>query len=82
MSSSTPASSATGRPVDPLTQRGAGDRDRIDQVGLAALSPAAPLTGHQPRRDADDALATDEQDALERAGDVSTVLKCPHALRA
>ena len=55
------------QPLDALAQRGAGDGERVDQVGLAAVAAAAPLAGHQPRRDPDDALATDEQEPLEGA---------------
>jgi len=68
------------QPLDALAQRGAGDGQRVDQVGLAALPAAAPLPGHQPRRDPDDALATHEQEALEGARDMAAVLERPNPL--
>jgi hypothetical protein len=68
--------------LDALAERRAGDGDRVDPVGLAALAAAAPLTGHQPRRDPDHALATNQQEPPEGAGDVATVLERPHPLDA
>ena len=68
--------------VQAFAQRGAGDGDRVDAVGLAALAAAAARAGHQPRRDPDHALATDEQKPLERARDVPAVLQRPDPLAA
>ena len=60
--------------------RGAGDRECVDRIGLAALARPAPAAGHQLRRHAHDALAAREQEALELAGDVPAVLDRPDAL--
>ena len=49
---------------------------------LPRSRPRAALAGHQPRRDADDALAADEQEPLERARDVPAVLQRPDPLAA
>ena len=68
--------------VDAFAQRGAGDGERVDPVGLAALAAAAALAGHQPGRDPDDALAANEQEPLEGARDVPAVLQRPHPLVA
>ena len=70
------------QPLDALAQRRAGDGDRVDAVGLAALAAAAALAGHQPGRDPDDALAADEQEPLEGARDMPAVLQRPHPLVA
>ena len=53
------------QPVDAFAQRGAGDRDRVDAVGLSAVATTAALAGHQPRRDPDHAFAMDKQKPLE-----------------
>ena len=53
------------QPVDALPERGAGDGERVDAVGLAALAAAAALAGHQPGRDPNDTLAVDQQEPLE-----------------
>ncbi len=52
-------------PLDALAQRRAGDGERVDAVGLAAITSGAALAGHQPGRDPDDAFAVDEQEPLE-----------------
>ena len=70
------------QPLDAFAQRRAGDGERVDAVGLAALAAAAALAGHQPRRDPDDALAADEQEPLEGARDVPAVLQRPDPLVA
>ena len=82
MSSSTPASSATGRRSTPSRSAARATATRVDAVGLAAIAAAAALAGHQPGRDPDDALAADEQEPLERARDVPAVLDRPHPLVA
>ena len=48
-------------------QRGARDRLGVDGVGLAVGAGRAPLAGHELGRDAHDALAAAEQEALEPA---------------
>jgi hypothetical protein len=70
------------QPIKARPQRGAGDSERVDRVGLAAVAAAAPLAGHQPRRNPDDALATDQQEPRERAAHMPAVLRRPHPLGA
>ena len=70
------------QPLKAFAQRRAGDGDRVDAVGLAAITTGAALTGHQPGRDADDTLAVDEQEPLEGTGDVATVLERRDAVLA
>ena len=70
------------QPVQAFAQRRPGDGDRVDAVGLAAIAAGAALAGHQPRRDANDALAVDEQKPLEGARDVPAVLQRPDPLVA
>jgi len=53
--------------VDALTDRRPGDRDRVDRVGLAALTARRPRAGHQLRRHPNDPLPASEQEALQRA---------------
>jgi hypothetical protein len=62
------------RPLDAFAQRGPGDRERVDVIGLAAVAVRAALAGHRPGRDPDDALAVSEQETLERARDMLAVL--------
>ena len=66
--------------LEALAQRGAGDRDRIDDIGLAALARRLARAGHQLRRHPHDALAAREQEPLQRAGHVPAVLDRPHPL--
>jgi hypothetical protein len=66
-------------PIDALPERGAGDRDRVDAVGLAAIAAAAALAGHQPGRDPHDALAADHEEPFEAARDVAAILDRPPA---
>src|SRR5215210_3087974 len=61
------------QPVNALAQRGSPNGDGIDQVGLAAITPAAPLARHQPRRHPNDAFAVDEQEPLKGARDMPAV---------
>jgi hypothetical protein len=65
------------QPIDAFSQRGASDRQRVDAIGLAASATRPTLVGHQSRRNANDALAVDDQEPLERAGDVPAVLQRP-----
>ena len=66
--------------VEALAQRRPCDRDGIDRIGLAALARRAARAGHQLRGHAHDPLATAQQKALQRPGDVSAVLDRPDAL--
>ena len=70
------------QPTESLSQRGAGDGERVNAVRLAAFAAAAPFAGHQPGRDPDDALAASEQEPLEGARDMAAVLQRPHPLSA
>jgi hypothetical protein len=64
-------------PVDAFPECRAGDGERVDAVGLAAITSGAALAGHQPGRHANDAFAVDEQETLEGTRDVAAVLKRP-----
>ena len=61
-------------------QRGAGNAERVDRVGLAALARGATRAGHVLRGDPHDLLAASDQEPLERAGDVAAILDRPHPL--
>ena len=80
MSSSGPASAAVGSVSIPAASAARATDDRVDLIGLAALAARAPRAGHQPRRDANDALAAREQEPLQRARDMPAVLQRPHPL--
>jgi hypothetical protein len=64
----------------PFSERGAGDRGRVDRIGLPRLAYCPPGCLGQPRRDADDSVTAGEKPALQPAGHVSAVLYRPHAL--
>ena len=82
MSSSTPASLATGSVVQAFLDRSARDRDRVDHIGLAALTRRVARASGQLRWDAHDPLAAGEQEPLERPRNVAAVLERPHTLAA
>ena len=63
-----------------FAKRGPRDRDRVDAIRLAAIAAAAALAGSQPCRDADHALAMDEQKPLKGPRDVTAILKRPDPL--
>jgi hypothetical protein len=63
--------------IQPFLQRGAGNIERVDRVGLAALTGALARLRGQMRRDAQHPLAALDQEALERAGHVPAILKRP-----
>ena len=65
-----------------LAKRRAGDREGIDRVGLAELALRSAAPRHQLRRDADHALSSGDQLALEATGDVATVLERKQPLSA
>jgi hypothetical protein len=67
-----------GERVEAFAQRGAGDRDGVDGVGLAAFACDAALADGELGRDADDGLAVSEQEALQRTGDMPAVFDRPH----
>jgi hypothetical protein len=62
------------------TDRGARDRDRVDRIGLPALTGRPARAGHQLRRHPQDPLTARQQKALQRPGDMPTVLDRPDAL--
>jgi hypothetical protein len=68
--------------VQAFAQCGPADGDGVDAIGLAAIAAAAALARRQPRRDANHALATDEQKPLESSRDVPAVLQRPDPLAA
>jgi hypothetical protein len=68
--------------VEAFAQRGAGDRDGIDEVRFARFARRLACAGGQLGRDAHDGFASGEQEPLERAGDVPAVLDRPHAFGA
>jgi len=60
--------------VEAFAQRGPGDGDRVDAVGLPARPGRAPRVGHQLGRDAQHPFAASDQKALQRAGDMPAIL--------
>ncbi len=69
-------------PLDALAQYSAGDRSRVDLVGLPRLSFAATRGTHQLRCDTQNTLTRGHERALEALRDVPAVLDCPHDLLA
>ena len=67
MSSSGPASAAVGNVSMPSRQRRARDRERVDRSDLPRSRLERRDAGHQPGRDANDALAARDQEPLQRA---------------
>ena len=53
--------------MEPFAERGTRNGDRVDAVGLAALTPAAAGVSHQPRRSAENAFSALDQKTLERS---------------
>jgi hypothetical protein len=51
--------------LDSLSERGAGDRQRVDRIGLPALPDPVAGVSHQPRREPDDRLAAIDQKPLQ-----------------
>ena len=66
--------------LQPFLQRGAGDVERVDRVGLAALAGAPARIGGQVRRNPQHALAALDQKPLQRPRHVPAVLKRPRPL--
>ena len=63
-----------------LLQRGAGDTERVDRIGLPALSGALASASRQVRRDPQHPLAAGDQKPLQTPGDMPAVLKRPDPL--
>src|SRR3954466_13239134 len=66
--------------LQPLPQRGTGDVERVDRVGLAALAGAPARIGGQVRRNPQHALAALDQKSLQRPRHVPAVFKRPRPL--
>src|SRR3954464_10805583 len=66
--------------LQPLLQRGTGDVERVDRVGLAALAGTPARIGGQVRGNPQHALAALDQKSLQRPRHVPAVLKRPHAV--
>src|SRR5919112_1444020 len=69
-----------GERVQALLQRGASDVEGVNRIRLAALARTAASVRGQVRRDPQHPLAAIDQEALQRTGHVSAVLKRPHPL--
>ena len=65
-----------------LAQRGTGDGERVDGVGLAVGAGRVPGLGHQLRRHSPDPLTGGEQIGLEAPGQMPAVLHRPLPLGA
>jgi hypothetical protein len=63
-----------------LAQRGPGHVDRVDAVGLAALSGALARLGHQVGRDAQHPLAALDQEPLEGPRHMPAIFQRPDTL--
>jgi len=59
----------------------AGDRERVDAVGLPKRSPAATRTGHQLRRNPNHPLAARDEQPLQAPADASDILQGPQTIR-
>ena len=68
--------------IQTIAQRRPRDRNRVDAVGLPTPARAATRAGHELGQDAQNTLATRDQEALERARHVPTALQRPHPLAA
>jgi hypothetical protein len=66
--------------LDAVLDDRAGDRQRIDLIGLAPLALALARGAHPLRRDPHDPLAGRDQRLLEPLGDVPAVLDRPHTI--
>jgi hypothetical protein len=63
-----------------VRERGTGNRERVDAVGLAVGACALARPGHQLRRDPHDPLIVLEQEALEAAADAADIFQRPQEL--
>jgi hypothetical protein len=66
--------------LQPLLHGGAGDTERVDRIGLAALTGAPAGLPGQLRRDPQHPLAARDHKPLQRPGHVTAVLKRPDPL--
>ena len=66
--------------VEAFAHRRPRDGDRVDAVGLPALTTAAPGIRHQPRRDAQNTFSTLDQESLKGPRHMPAVLERPHPL--
>ena len=64
-----------------LPERGAGNRERVDRVGLSAPAAGTPLRHRQLRRHPHQLLATLEQLPFEPARQLAAVLEGPQPFR-
>jgi len=65
---------------DAFSERGAGDRQRVDRVRLPALPDALAGVGHQPGREPDDRLTAIDQEPLQRPRHRPDILEHPDPL--
>ncbi len=63
-----------------FAHRRSGDGDRVDAVGLPALTAAAPCAGHQPGRDTHNTFPALDQESLKRSRHMPAVLEPPDPL--
>jgi hypothetical protein len=70
------------QPVQAFAQRGPGDRERVDAVGLAATARLAPRGRHQRAVHAQHSLAALDQKPLQRTRHMPAVLDRPDAFVA
>jgi hypothetical protein len=68
--------------VEALAQRGPGDGQGVDAVGLAAIAAGATRVAHELGRYPDDAFPAGQEKPLEGARHVPAVLKRPGAIVA
>jgi hypothetical protein len=66
--------------LHPIFDDRAGNRQRVDLIGLARLALALARSDHPLRRDADDPLARRQQRLLQPARNRPAVLDRPHSL--
>jgi hypothetical protein len=69
-----------GELLEALSERGAGDRQRVGGIGFPRLAGAVARPGRQFGRDSEDPLAAAEQEPLQAPGHVPAVLDRPHPL--
>ena len=68
--------------IQALSERLSRDCDRVDAVGLAAVTSVAPRGSHQLRGDPQDPLAAADHPPLDRPRDMPTILDRPDPLAA
>ena len=75
-----PVQMCARQPLDALLQRGAGHREGVDRVGLAALARRLARAGHVLGRDPNYPLTASYQETLKPARNVAAILDRPHPL--